>query len=391
MPVELGSFDAIIGMDWLRRHHAMIVCDEKLVRVPFGNETLVFRGVESYIGRESRLTVISCLPPARPVEFQIDLIPGAAPVARAPYRLALSEMKELSEQLGLNKLTVRNRYPLPRIDDLFDQLQGSSIYSKIDLRSGYHQFRVIMDRLTKSAHFLPIRENDPLDKLARLYLNRIVARYGIPVSIICDRDGRFTSKFWKSFQKALGTDICMSTAYHLETDDQSERTIQTLEDMLCACVIDFGKGWVKHLPLAEFSYNNSYHASIKAATYERMQAARDRQKNYADRKQKPMEFEVRDRVMLKASPWKGVVRFGKRGKLNPRYDGPFKVLAKVGKVAYKLELPQESSRVPHTFHVSNLKKCYSNELLDIPLEGVHIDDTLQFVEEPVEIIEREIK
>ncbi|GKB83139.1 reverse transcriptase domain-containing protein [Tanacetum coccineum] len=124
--------------------------------------------------------------------------------------------------------------------------------------------KVIVDRLTKSAHFLPIRENDPLDKLARLYLNRIVSRHEIPVSIIYDRDGRFTSNFWRSFQKALGTDLSMSTAYHPETDGQSERTIQTLEDMLRACVIDFGKGWVKHLPLAEFSYNNSYHASIKA-------------------------------------------------------------------------------------------------------------------------------
>ncbi|GKE85260.1 putative reverse transcriptase domain-containing protein [Tanacetum coccineum] len=133
---------------------------------------------------------------------------------------------------------------------------------------GFDTIWVIVDRLTKSAHFLPIRENDPLDKLAKLYLNRIVARHGIPVSIICDRDGRFTSNFWRSFQKALGTDICMSTAYHPETDGQSERTIQTLEDMLRACVIDFGKGWVKHLPLAEFSYNNSYHASIKAAPYE---------------------------------------------------------------------------------------------------------------------------
>ncbi|GKD16899.1 putative reverse transcriptase domain-containing protein [Tanacetum coccineum] len=295
---------------------------------------------------------------------------------------------------------------------------------------GFDTIWVIVDRLTKSAHFLPIRENDPLDKLARWYLNRIVARHGIPVSIICDRDGRFTSNFWKSFQKALGTDICMSTAYHPETDGQSERTIQTLEDMLRACVIDFGKGWVKHLPLAEFSYNNSYHASIKAAPYEalygrkcrspvcwaevgeaqltgpeliqettekivlikqRMQAAQDRQKSYADRKRKPMEFEVGDRVMLKVSPWKGVVRFGKRGKLNPRYVGPFKVLAKVGKVAYKLELPQELSRVHHTFHVSNLKKCYSDEPLVMPLEGVHIDDTLQFVEEPVENPGTEIK
>ncbi|GKA31234.1 putative reverse transcriptase domain-containing protein [Tanacetum coccineum] len=295
---------------------------------------------------------------------------------------------------------------------------------------GFDTIWVIVDRLTKSAHFLPIRENDPLDKLARLYLNRIVARHGIPASIICDRDGRFTSNFWRSFQKALGTDISMSTAYHPETDGQSERTIQTLEDMLRACVIDFGKGWVKHLPLAEFSYNNSYHASIKAAPYEalygrkcrspvcwaevgeaqltgpeliqettekivlikqRMQAAQDRQKSYADRKRKPMEFEVGDRVMLKVSPWKGVVRFGKRGKLNPRYVGPFKVLAKVGKVAYRLELPQELSRVHHTFHVSNLKKCYADEPMVMPLEGIHVDDKLQFVEEPVEIMEREIK
>ncbi|GKE09643.1 hypothetical protein Tco_1413194 [Tanacetum coccineum] len=103
-----------------------------------------------------------------------------------------------------------------------------------------------------------------------------------------------------------------------------------------------------------------------------------------------MEFEVGDRVMLKVSPWKGVIRFGKRGKLNPRYVGPFKVLAKVGKVAYRLELPQELSRVYHTFHVSNLKKCYADEPLAMPLEGIHVDDKLQFMEEPVEIIEREI-
>nr|GEW51083.1 putative reverse transcriptase domain-containing protein [Tanacetum cinerariifolium] len=265
---------------------------------------------------------------------------------------------------------------------------------------GFDTIWVIVDRLTKSAHFLPIKENDPLDKLAR------------------------------SFQKALGTDISMSTAYHPKTDGQSERTIQTLEDMMRACVINFGKGWVKHLPLCEFSYKNSYHASIKAAPYEalygrkcrspvcwaevgeaqltgpeliqettekivlikqRIQAAQDRQKSYTDLKQKPMAFEVRDRVMLKVSPWKGVVRFGKRGKLNPRYVRPFKVLAKVRKVAYRLELQQELSRVHHTFHVSNLKKCYADEPLVMPLEGIHVDDRLRFVEEPVEIMEREIK
>ncbi|GKA89738.1 putative reverse transcriptase domain-containing protein [Tanacetum coccineum] len=295
---------------------------------------------------------------------------------------------------------------------------------------GHDTIWVIVDRLTKSAIFTPMRETDSMEKLARLYIKEVVARHGIPVSIICDRDPRFASHFWRSLQKALGTSLDMSTAYHPETDGQSERTIQTLEDMLRACVIDFGNGWIKHLPLVEFSYNNSYHASIKAAPFEalygrkcrspvcwaevgeaqltgpdliqettekiiqikqRIQAARDRQKSYADLKRKPMEFQVGDRVMLKVSPWKGVVRFGKRGKLNPRYVGPFKVLEKIGSVAYKLELPQELSRVHNTFHVSNLKKCYSDEPLAVPLEGLHIDDKLQFVEEPVEIMEREIK
>ncbi|GJX01595.1 putative reverse transcriptase domain-containing protein [Tanacetum coccineum] len=284
--------------------------------------------------------------------------------------------------------------------------------------------------MTKSAIFMPMREVDPLDKLARMYLKEVVTKHGIPVSIICDRDPRFSSNFWKSLQKALGTSLDMSTAYHPETDGQSERTIQTLEDMLRACVIDFGNGWVKHLPLVEFSYNNSYHASIKAAPFEalygrkcrspvcwaevgqvqltgpelvqetteriiqvkqRMQAARDRQKSYANLKRKPMEFQVGDKVMLKVSPWKGVVRFGKRGKLNPRYVGPFKVLKKVGAVAYKLELPQELSRVHNTFHVSNLKKCYSDDPLVVPLEGLQVDDKLHFVEEPVEIMDREVK
>ncbi|GKF53026.1 putative reverse transcriptase domain-containing protein [Tanacetum coccineum] len=139
--------------------------------------------------------------------------------------------------------------------------------------------------------------------------------------------------------KALGTQLDMSMAYHPYTDGQSERTIQTLEDMLRACVIDFGKGWVRHLPLVEFSYNNNYHTSIKAArSRKRIQAARDRQKSYADRRRKLIEFEVGDKVMFKVSPWKGVIRFGKRGKLNPRYIGPFKILAKVGMVAYRLEL-----------------------------------------------------
>ncbi|GKA75535.1 putative reverse transcriptase domain-containing protein [Tanacetum coccineum] len=210
---------------------------------------------------------------------------------------------------------------------------------------------------------------------------------------------KFASNFWRSLQKALGTNWDMSTAYHPQTDEQSERTIQTLEDMLRACAIDFGKGWCRSpVCWAEVGQVQLTGLEIVQETTkkiiqikQRMQVARDRQKSYADLKRKPMDFQVGDKVMLKVSPWKGVVRFGKRGKLNPRYVGPFKVLEKVGSVAYKLELPQELSRVHNTFHVSNLKKCYADEPLAVPLDGLHFDDKLQFVEEPVKIMDREVK
>nr|GEU73316.1 putative reverse transcriptase domain-containing protein [Tanacetum cinerariifolium] len=196
---------------------------------------------------------------------------------------------------------------------------------------GYNTILVIVDRLTKSAIFTPIRETNPMYKLARIYLKEVVTRHGILVSIISDRD-------------------------------PSERTIQTLEDMLRACAIDFGKGWANHLPLVEFSYNNSYHASIKAAPFEALYGRK--------------------------CP---VVHFGKWGKLNPWYVGPFKVLERVGDVAYKLDLSKELSRVHNTFHVLNLKKCHADEPLAILLDGLHVDDKLHFVEEPVEIMDREVK
>ncbi|GJR92040.1 putative reverse transcriptase domain-containing protein [Tanacetum coccineum] len=296
--------------------------------------------------------------------------------------------------------------------------------------SGYDTIWVIVDRLTKSAHFLPMKKTDSMEKLTRLYLKEIVCRHGVPVSIISDRDSHFTSNFWRSLQEALGTNLDMSTAYHPQTDGQSERTIQTLEDMLRACVIDFGNSWDRHLPLVEFSYNNSYHASIKAAPYEalygrkcrspvcwsevgdsqltgpelirdttekivqiknRLLAARSRQKSYADKRAKPLEFEVGDKVLLKVSPWKGAVRFGKRGKLSPRYIGPFKILARVGPVAYTLELPEELKGIHSTFHVSNLKKCLAEGDIVVPMEEIQLDDKLHMIEEPVEVVDREVK
>ncbi|GJR10031.1 putative reverse transcriptase domain-containing protein, partial [Tanacetum coccineum] len=194
---------------------------------------------------------------------------------------------------------------------------------------------------------------------------------------------------WRSLQNALGTSLDMSTVYHPQTDRQSKRTIQTLKDMLLACAINFEKAEVGEVQLTGPEIVQETTNKI-VQIKQRMQAARDRQKSYADLKRKPMVFQVGDKVMLKVLPWKGFIRFGKRGKLNPRYVGPFKVLENIGSVAYKLELPQELSRVHNTFHVSNLKKCYVDEPLAVSLDGLHFDDKLQFVEEPVEIMDREV-
>ncbi|GJX19927.1 putative reverse transcriptase domain-containing protein [Tanacetum coccineum] len=230
--------------------------------------------------------------------------------------------------------------------------------------------------------------------------NEIVARHGVPVSIISDRDGRFTSHLWQAFQKALGTRLDMSTAYHPQTDSQSERTIQTLEVMLRACVMDFGGSWDTHLPLIDWAKSHIIGTGPEimqettekiVQIKERLKTARSRQKSYADKRRKPLEFQVGDRVLLKVSPWKGVVRFGKKGKLAPRYVGPFEIIERVGPVAYRLKLPQELSCVHDTFHVSNLKKCLAEPDVQVPLDEIEIDENLRFVEEPIEIVERDVK
>nr|GEV77975.1 hypothetical protein [Tanacetum cinerariifolium] len=555
MPIELGTFDVIVEMDWLVERDALIMCGKKEVHVPYKNKMLVVKSDSSV----SRLKVISCikarkyiergsqlfmaqvtekepakkqlqdvpvicnfpevflddlpgLPPPRQAEFKIELIPGIIPVARVPYRLAPSELKELSHRLKelsekgfirmssslwgasvlfvknkdgsfrmcidyreLNKLTAiinfelekkisqslhfglalpevtenftvycdaslkgfgavlmkrekaqteamkeenvkaenlgrllklifeirsngircfKGRIWLPLFGEIRDMIMHESHKSKYSIHpgsdkmyqdlkklywwpnmkadittfvskclicakvkakhqkpsgslqqpkipkwkwkkitmyfvlghprtpSGYDLIWIIVNRLTKSAYFLPMKKTDSIEKLAQQYLKEIVCRHGVPVSIISDRDSLFTSRFWKTLQEALEIQLNMSTAYHPETDGQSERTIQMLEDMLQAC---------------------------------------------------------------------GVICFKKRGKLSPRYIWPLEIIKRIGPVAFKLELPEKLRGIHNTFHVSNLKKCLADENLVIPLEEIQLDDQLHFIEEPVEIMDREVK
>uniref|UniRef100_A0A2N9GWU7 RNA-directed DNA polymerase n=1 Tax=Fagus sylvatica TaxID=28930 RepID=A0A2N9GWU7_FAGSY len=292
---------------------------------------------------------------------------------------------------------------------------------------GHDAIWVIVDRLTKSAHFIPIRMNYSLDQLAQLYIEEIVRLHGIPVSIVSDRDPRFTSRFWKSLHKALGTNLNFSTAFHPQTDGQSERTIQILEDMLRACVLDLKGSWANHLCLVEFAYNNSFQSSIGMAPYEalygrkcrspicwdevgvrkilgpeiiqrtcekvdlireRLRTAQSRQKSYADKRRKDLEFEVGDMVFLRVAPMKGVMRFGKKGKLSPRFVGPFEILEKIGPVAYRLALPPALSGIHNVFHVSMLRKYIPEPSHVLSYDQLQIKDDLSYEEVPIEILDR---
>ncbi|GJY82550.1 putative nucleotidyltransferase, ribonuclease H [Tanacetum coccineum] len=239
---------------------------------------------------------------------------------------------------------------------------------------GHDTIWAIVDRLTKSAYFLPTCEDYKMDRLARLYLNEIVARHGVPISIISDRDSRFTSRFWQSMQEAFGTRLDMSTAYHPQTDGQSEHTIEALEDMLRACVLDFEGSWGVHLLLVEFSYNNSYHSSVRCAPFEAL---------YGRKCRSPIMWdEVGEGQLIGPELLQETTE--KISKIKDR-------LKAACPVAYMLDLPEKLDGVHDTFHVSNLKKCLADPTMQVPLDEIQVDAKLNFVEELVEILEKEFK
>ncbi|GJR08089.1 putative reverse transcriptase domain-containing protein [Tanacetum coccineum] len=287
---------------------------------------------------------------------------------------------------------------------------------------------VVVDRLTKSAHFLPIRKDYPVSKLAEMFQQEIVRLHGTPSAIVSDRDPRFTSRFWKGLQKAWGTRLKFSTAFHPETDGQSERTIQTLEDMLRSCALEWAGNWDDYICLVEFAYNNSWHASIKCAPFEmlygrkcrapicwdqvgerilegpemievtnekvavareKLKEAQTRQKSYADRHRRALEFQPGEHVFLKVSPTRGVRRFGIKGKLSPRFIGPFEILDRVGEVSYRLALPPQLSHVHNVFHVSLLRgyKYHPLHVVSYPFDQIRED--LSYTEEPESILDRQ--
>ncbi|GJR62991.1 putative reverse transcriptase domain-containing protein [Tanacetum coccineum] len=522
MPIELGTFDVIIGMDWRVKHDAVIIYGEKVVRIPYGNKTLIVEGDKGV----SRLKVISCI--------------------KAYYR-------------ELNKLTIKNRYLLPRIDDLFDQEQGSSVYSKIDMRSGYHQLRIkeedipitafrtgygyfecqeirlgmtnapAMDEEEHEKHLKIILE---LLKKERLYAkyeaikrfglqpedaNRDVSRRNKTFVVYCDASLKgygavlmqrekvivYASRQLKVHEenytthdlelgavvfalrlkvnvvadalsrkeriKPLRVRALMMTVHNdlpkqiREAQKEAMKKKYVRKENLgrlikpifefcpdgtrcfgnrcltCAKVkaehqkpsgllqqpeilvlkweritMDFvsglpitPSGWDRHLPLVEFSYNNSYHASIKAASYEALYGRNSRSpvclsevgdsqlidlELICDTIEKIVQIKnFGDMVLLKVSPWKGSMHFGNRRKLSPRYIGPFKILARVGPVAYTLELPKELKGIHSTFHVSNHKKCLAKGDIIVPMDEIHLNDKLHMIEEPVEVVGREVK
>ncbi|GJY80363.1 putative nucleotidyltransferase, ribonuclease H [Tanacetum coccineum] len=289
---------------------------------------------------------------------------------------------------------------------------------------------VVVDRLTKTAHFLPIRKDFSISRLAEMFQQEIVRLHGTPSAIVSDRDPRFTSRFWKGLQNAWGTRLKFSTAFHPETDGQSERTIQTLEDMLRSCALEWTGNWDDYICLVEFAYNNSWHASIKCAPFEmlygrkcrapicwdqvgervlegpemievtnekvavareKLKEAQTRQKSYADKHRRLLEFQPGEHVFLKVSPTRGVRRFGIKGKLSPRFIGPFEILERVGEVSYRLALPPQLSHVHNVFHVSLLRGYKYHHLHVVSYPFGQIREDLSYTEEPESILDRQVR
>jgi hypothetical protein len=262
-------------------------------------------------------------------------------------------------------------------------------------------------------------------------MNRIVCLHGVPKGIVLNRGTQFTSKFWSKLHESLGTRLEFSTAFHPQTDGQTERVNQILEYMLRACSLDYGSSWKENLPYSEFWYNNNYQSSIEMAPFEalygkkcrtpllwdgvgerslfgpdlikdaednvrlireRLNIAQSRQKSYANSKRREVTFEIGDSAYLRVSPIRGVKRFGIKGKLASHFVGPYKIVARKGEVAYQLELPEVLSNVHDVFHVSQLKKCHpemaETSLRDtIPLEEIQLGDDLTYEEKPIKILE----
>jgi hypothetical protein len=298
-------------------------------------------------------------------------------------------------------------------------------------KSGYDSIWVVVDHLTKVAHFIPVKTTYTSAKIAKIYMSMIVCLHGVPKSIVSDRGTQFTSHFWRQLHESLGTRLEFSTAFHPQTDGHTKRVNQILEDMLRACALDYGSSWDENLPYAEFSYNNSFQSSIKTSPFEvlygrkcripllwdgvgerqlfgpnlikdaeekvklirdRLKIAQSRQKSYADSKCKEVTYEVGDRAYLRVSPLRGIKRFRIKGKLAPRFIGPYKILACQGEVAYKLELPKVLAAVHDVFDVSQLKKCHpgmaDTPLRDtVPLDEVQLESDLTYEEKPIKILD----
>jgi hypothetical protein len=285
-------------------------------------------------------------------------------------------------------------------------------------QSGYDSIWVIMDRLTKVTHFTPVKTTYSNAKLVELYMAWLVCLYGVLKKIVSDRGPQFTSKFWEKLPESLDTRLNFSLAYHPQTDGQTKRVNQILEHMLRASALKYGKSWDHSLPYAEFSYNNSYQASLKISpseflygklcrtplfwnetdesqvfgpdvlkNVENLRVAQSRQKHYADNKRRDLTFEVRDFVYLKVSPMRGLRHFKVKGKLAPRYVKPFKVLDRWGEVAYQLELPPQLADVHDVFHASQLKKCLRVPKEQLPIKELELWEDLTYTEQPIKILQ----